>query len=670
MPAPTRNLVQKLAVDIQEGRVDAAAEVARAWSGDDAESVATYALASAVAEKPLPAQEVLSAVVLLDDQPIAALLVEHVTGDRIEALLDAVEHDGAGDVRDALALYLAAKLHSKRERPKKSAGERLLTLVRTHARRSRTPACGELFVAAGALLGDDAVRAVVAASFPDMGVRHAEQAVTSLLAGTEGAILDVLPDHAPPSLSAGVPIRSGERPGRNDPCWCGSGKKYKKCHQDKDLASVSADPEAAWRKQLEGAAATMTAQQVVDLRLADIQTLPYASLRPEARVAAYRELLRHRRWEAADRVLEAMSAVGEAADKHRVELVDEAFRSRALDVARAHAERLPDDLRADSLIAAMQAVSSPGKATLSKLEDIAERGVGDSPVVLLDVADALLSYYPALGIVAARGALATAHPNDATVFLDLVEEARDKLALPPGDPAEDVHRALARFDKELDAEASARKTAEQLAVEVGKLRQSAQESATRIHDLEARLKAAEREPESPPSPPPGSWEAERGELRERITELKALVAEGNAERVQLRRRLAEAEERAAGEASAPASSVQEVIAEDDSTEGVPQEALRVRGTMIPHFERAAEASLIDMPSRVVRDALRVVSDLCSGEGNVWREIKQLERISPPMYSARVGIHYRLLFRMEPGVLQVYEVVAREGLLAAVRRLWR
>ncbi len=22
--------------------------------------------------------------------------------------------------------------------------------------------------------------------------------------------------------------------GRNDPCWCGSGKKYKKCHLDAD----------------------------------------------------------------------------------------------------------------------------------------------------------------------------------------------------------------------------------------------------------------------------------------------------------------------------------------------------------------------------------------------------------------------------------------------------
>jgi preprotein translocase subunit SecA len=21
-----------------------------------------------------------------------------------------------------------------------------------------------------------------------------------------------------------------DEPGRNDPCWCGSGKKYKKCH--------------------------------------------------------------------------------------------------------------------------------------------------------------------------------------------------------------------------------------------------------------------------------------------------------------------------------------------------------------------------------------------------------------------------------------------------------
>ena len=25
-----------------------------------------------------------------------------------------------------------------------------------------------------------------------------------------------------------------EKPGRNEPCWCGSGKKYKKCHFHED----------------------------------------------------------------------------------------------------------------------------------------------------------------------------------------------------------------------------------------------------------------------------------------------------------------------------------------------------------------------------------------------------------------------------------------------------
>ena len=32
------------------------------------------------------------------------------------------------------------------------------------------------------------------------------------------------------------PIRSQKTPGRNDPCWCGSGKKYKKCHMASDMA--------------------------------------------------------------------------------------------------------------------------------------------------------------------------------------------------------------------------------------------------------------------------------------------------------------------------------------------------------------------------------------------------------------------------------------------------
>ncbi|WHZ06031.1 SEC-C metal-binding domain-containing protein [Neobacillus sp. YX16] len=30
-------------------------------------------------------------------------------------------------------------------------------------------------------------------------------------------------------LRSGVPVRNDDKVGRNDPCPCGSGKKYKKC---------------------------------------------------------------------------------------------------------------------------------------------------------------------------------------------------------------------------------------------------------------------------------------------------------------------------------------------------------------------------------------------------------------------------------------------------------
>jgi uncharacterized protein len=32
-----------------------------------------------------------------------------------------------------------------------------------------------------------------------------------------------------PANLPGMPHRAGRRPGRNDPCSCGSGRKYKQC---------------------------------------------------------------------------------------------------------------------------------------------------------------------------------------------------------------------------------------------------------------------------------------------------------------------------------------------------------------------------------------------------------------------------------------------------------
>jgi preprotein translocase subunit SecA len=74
--------------------------------------------------------------------------------------------------------------------------------------------------AAGALTGGGAASAlgsgVARGLAPDPMARAREVSG----AGAGGAPGQAKPGHTP----------TGERIGRNDPCWCGSGKKYKKCH--------------------------------------------------------------------------------------------------------------------------------------------------------------------------------------------------------------------------------------------------------------------------------------------------------------------------------------------------------------------------------------------------------------------------------------------------------
>jgi hypothetical protein len=53
-----------------------------------------------------------------------------------------------------------------------------------------------------------------------------------------------------PNLRTKGPVRPSVLPGRNMVCWCGSGKKYKKCHMSQDLAELG--PEAAGAADSDG----------------------------------------------------------------------------------------------------------------------------------------------------------------------------------------------------------------------------------------------------------------------------------------------------------------------------------------------------------------------------------------------------------------------------------
>lgn len=65
------------------------------------------------------------------------------------------------------------------------------------------------------------------------------EAARARRAPSERAMSEPMPSHAPP-----VPVHVTPRPGRNDPCWCGSTKKYKKCHLEADDEARATGPGA------------------------------------------------------------------------------------------------------------------------------------------------------------------------------------------------------------------------------------------------------------------------------------------------------------------------------------------------------------------------------------------------------------------------------------------
>ncbi|MFO0580829.1 MAG: type I methionyl aminopeptidase [Anaeromyxobacter sp.] len=59
---------------------------------------------------------------------------------------------------------------------------------------------------------------------------------------------------------------AGSRPGRNDPCWCGSGQKYKKCHLEADSASTANEGRGAAPAQVRAQRRPLRAGRVSPMR--------------------------------------------------------------------------------------------------------------------------------------------------------------------------------------------------------------------------------------------------------------------------------------------------------------------------------------------------------------------------------------------------------------------
>jgi hypothetical protein len=442
--------------------------------------------------------------------------------------------------------------------------------------------------------------------------------------------------------------------GRNEPCPCGSGKKYKKCHGAGDD-----DPRPVTRS-------SMTAEQIRATPFDRLGFIDPEVLADGALTSLVRRYLDARIWPRAEALLEVLvrrsTIEPERATDYRCALIATAVGCRRYEVAHRQVVKLdrPPRDELDPLAVASLAVrarsADAGERLLAAADSAVRGGVGRARVL----AHLLLDTAPAIGILIARGALEDGGDDSDERLLDVIEEARARLGLPHGDPAANVHAAFRARDEATQA----RGEADGLRTALRDESRRARDLELRVRELEsqvaaqrARIEASDARPAEP---------VDVRELRAKIEVLQATLRERNEERVALRRQLEDAgADRDVTSASRPSAEPPDVDGEPE--DGPPIEGI-TRRVVAPTWTRKGRDALIAVPAHVARDALRTVADLAAADTAAWSAVKRPKAIGEPLLMARIGIHYRLLFRVDDGNLEVVDLVSRSNLDVTLKRL--
>jgi hypothetical protein len=647
----------------------------------DGDAAVALMLAGALVGRPPSADQVARFIASMSHLAALPILVGCAAGDRVGMLVDMAASGRLSHERTSLALFLAVELLGDAPPP-----PGLLTQLRLHAREPLSSEAGVTLGIAASGVSDPGVRAVAAEWIELASVSGGERLQTEMRRLLAGPLTAVLPEREPPRVVSGYTVRRAVvKIGRNEPCPCGSGKKYKRCCAEKDETRTSDPSPVAGVTMAEYRASAhryMDAFEFEQLRPAEMAACDLAQLPALHLVVALRKLARYRAWTDAERVMEELGRRGDlrhgTPDDHRLDLIHNAVSARAHEVAARQVAKLADP----SLLGAEEKVAlellRPTERTLESVEAVvaaALRDPGDPGTV--EISYRLLENYPALGIVFTRGVLDPNRPLDSEMLLREVEAARDRLQLPPGDPAWEIYEQLLDHDVEDRLAHASVQADRELVDEAWRLRVDLKEATARVEELETRLRVREEDlrtatiaaPVEVPGHPPSATdraEEERKRLRAHIAELKQLVADGNAERRRLRNELATSARQLQAVAERPSPVPSEAELDDEET--LPAEPPPRLQLLMPTFSAAAVEALRSTPLRVAQDALARVAKLAGGDEAAWRSVKRL-RSASDVYSERVGIHHRLLFRLDPrsARLEVTAFILRRDLEVTLRR---
>jgi len=511
---------------------------------------------------------------------------------------------------------------------------------------------------------------------------------------TQQEVLKALPEEKPPLVIGGdfTVRRPIPKIGRNAPCPCGSGKKYKKCCYEKDqqLLRDASPYEGITMTQLRSMPSLVDdADMIREMRAYELKKLQPANLNEDQLYQAYlradhfgmREFAYDMLLELHDRPDREDFALG-----HMEDLLDSALDVGDIDVARKVMDLIPTETLLDAEAVKFRFDLVENREHYDALEARCRQALqeeADEDLFKWDYALLALSYsfeniFPAMSIVFARAAVIGRQKAffDNEMLVEVIRKCRADLGHNPWeDPLEDIFDRILKID-DFDLQAEAKNT------QIQKLKEKVSETsrlAAHRHsalkekelELDRLVKRFEGEEKSSTSRQSAVKSAEplsieekktASDLHRQIDNMKAEINLQQHERRQLRKELREAQKKL-------------VVRESRKTPTVPADEQSVglefettpKKIMIPEFSAAYRRSCETAPSAVVAKSLQAAAGFAAHDKQIWRQTKGIETIQH-IYRIRIGIHHRLMIRWEKEKgLKVLDLIPRAQLETWIRQ---
>lgn len=516
----------------------------------------------------------------------------------------------------------------------------------------------------------------------------------------------LLPEHRPKAVVGGTYTvrRTIPKVGRNEPCHCGSSKKYKKCCLAKDqvLLSDASQYDGKTRTELKQHPGLVDDPAIIQtMRAYELKKLKPAELGDNQLFTAFRRCSDFGLLALSFDMLKACDQrlVADKFDRgHFEDLLMRAFELGDFELAKKIRRYCGEDYWADAQNIQFHFDLFENPERYKALDAdcaLSVRGVlGDELVdePLTRLAYDFSYHFPALSIAFARAAMVGQPDNEFenSMLLDLINDARVDLDMKPwGDPAEAL---LDKLDIQARQQTQREQKAQVESAEIKQLRdrleatradldekkQALLEMQRTVGDIAQELEKAKKQPvqlsSQPLAPVPepqttvGSSEVERAEtrqrLRARVERLKAEIGAQQKQRAQLRKQLVKESRKQSSKQGVEQQAKPENAPELDQT----SDGLAPTGRpYVPEYSDIFRKNCDALPASIAAKAILCAGRFACLDYAIWQQTKALKRLREH-YRIRIHRDYRMIVRRRTGRPHlILDVIHRKQLDAWIKQ---